>query len=80
LNLRPHEAQLEDQKQKKAQEGHLEERKNAKPIDGMKSGKPRKGKENLKRKTPLKQTPLTLSMQALPLRYNLSCFFSQQPG
>jgi hypothetical protein len=52
LNLRPHEAQLEDQKQKKAQEGHLEERKNAKPIDGLKSGKPRKAKKTSNVKLP----------------------------
>jgi hypothetical protein len=34
-----HEAQLEDQKPRKAQEGHLEEGKTTKPANGMKSGK-----------------------------------------
>jgi hypothetical protein len=42
LKPRPHEAQLEDQKPRKAQEGHLEEGKTASPIKCMKSGKPRK--------------------------------------
>jgi hypothetical protein len=41
-----HETQLEDQKIRKAQDGHLEEGKTAKPANGMKSGKPsKKGKE-----------------------------------
>jgi hypothetical protein len=42
LNPRPHETQLENQKLKKAQEGHLEEGKAAKPTHGKKSGKPKK--------------------------------------
>jgi hypothetical protein len=39
---RPHEAQLEDQKQKKAQEGHLEVEKITRPTKGTKSSKPKK--------------------------------------
>jgi hypothetical protein len=39
LNPRSHDAQLEDQKAKKAQEGHLEEGKTQKPTKGTKSGK-----------------------------------------
>jgi hypothetical protein len=39
-NPKPHEAQLEDQKAKKAQEGHLEEEKPQKLANGKKSGKP----------------------------------------
>jgi hypothetical protein len=42
LNPRPHEAQLEGQKPKKAQEGHLEEEKTAKPTNGKKIDKPKK--------------------------------------
>jgi hypothetical protein len=42
-----------------------------------KVAKERKSKEKLKIKLPLNH-PLTLSMQALPLRL-LSCFFSQPP-
>jgi hypothetical protein len=42
MNPRPHEAQLEDQKLRKAQEGHLEEGKAAKPTIGTKSSKPSK--------------------------------------
>jgi hypothetical protein len=42
LNPRLHEAQLEDRKLRKAQENHLEERKSAKLINGMKGGKPKK--------------------------------------
>jgi hypothetical protein len=49
LNLRHNEAQLEDQKLRKAQEGHLEEGKPAKPTNGTKSGKI---KEKLKIKLP----------------------------
>jgi hypothetical protein len=42
LNLRPHEAQLEDQNiQRKAQECHLEEGKTTKPTNGKNSGKPK---------------------------------------
>jgi hypothetical protein len=39
LNPRPHEAQLEDQKAKKAQECHLEEGKPQNPTKGTKSSK-----------------------------------------
>jgi hypothetical protein len=42
LNPRPHEAQLEDQKPKKTQEGHLEEGKTVKPTNGKKRGKLKK--------------------------------------
>jgi hypothetical protein len=42
LNPKPYEAQLEDQKAKKAQESHLEEGKTARPIKGVKSSKPSK--------------------------------------
>jgi hypothetical protein len=41
-NPKPHGAQLEDQKPRKAQEGHIEEGKITKPANGMKSGKPSK--------------------------------------
>jgi hypothetical protein len=55
LNPRPHEARLEDQKAKKAQEDHLEEGKAARPTKGTKSGKPskmaKKSQEKLKTKT-----------------------------
>jgi hypothetical protein len=64
LNPRPHEAQLEDQRSRKAQEGHLEEGKPARPTKGMKSGKPsQNGKEELrkaqkhKKLTRLKNSP-----------------------
>jgi hypothetical protein len=40
LNPRPHEAQLEDQKAKKAKEDHLVQGKAVRPTKGMKSGKP----------------------------------------
>jgi hypothetical protein len=70
-NPRPHEAQLEDQKPRKAQEGHIEEEKAAKPTKDMKSGnlsqnvkeELRKAKEELriaqeyKRLTKLKNSP-----------------------
>jgi hypothetical protein len=49
LNPRHNETQLEDQKLRKAQEGHLEEGKTAKPTNGTKSGKI---KEKLKIKLP----------------------------
>jgi hypothetical protein len=39
LNSRPHEAHLEDQNARKAQEGHIEEGKPQKATRGMKSGK-----------------------------------------
>jgi hypothetical protein len=42
MNPRPHEAQLEDQKLRKAQEGHLEDGKTAKLTNGTKNSKPRK--------------------------------------
>jgi hypothetical protein len=52
-----HETQLEDQKPRKAQEGHLEEGKIAKPINGTKSSKPkkkpRKAQTQNSKKTPL---------------------------
>jgi hypothetical protein len=67
LNLRPYEAQLEDQKDKKAQKGHLEEGNSQKPINTRKAAKP--SKMVMKSKKSSKPTlPLTLSMQALPLR------------
>jgi hypothetical protein len=53
LNPTPHEAQLEDQKPRKAQEGHLEEGKTTKPINGTKNGKPRKKQ----RKTQTQDSP-----------------------
>jgi hypothetical protein len=62
-NPRPHEAQLEDQKSKKVQEGHLEEGKNVKPTNDKKSSKSKKKQ----RKTQTQNSPLTLLMQALPL-------------
>jgi hypothetical protein len=40
LNPRHHEAQLEDQNPRKAQEGHLKEEKTARPTKGTKSSKP----------------------------------------
>jgi hypothetical protein len=79
-------------KLRKAQEGHLEDGKPQKPIEGIKSGKAKQyGKEKLRRAhnrhrsskeqeklkndtkaqnhhSPWNQLPLTLSMQALPLR------------
>jgi hypothetical protein len=39
---RTHEAQLEDQKPRKAQKDHLEEGQTTMPANGMKSGKPSK--------------------------------------
>jgi ribosomal protein L9 len=58
---------------------HIEERKAVRPTKGMKSNKPsqndkeglrkaQKHKKTHKLKNPLNQLPLTLSMQALPLR------------
>jgi hypothetical protein len=45
-----HEAQLEDQKLKKAHEGHLEEGKTVKPANDLKSGNPSKRvKKSLKK-------------------------------
>jgi hypothetical protein len=52
LNLRPHEAQIEDQKAKKAQQGHLGEGKIASLIKDTKIGKLRKRpKKSLNLKT-----------------------------
>jgi hypothetical protein len=63
LNPRPH----EDQKDKKAQEDHLEEGKTARSTKSTKSDKPRKrGKKSSKSKN--LKLPLALSMQSLPLR------------
>jgi hypothetical protein len=42
LKSKTYEALLEDQKPKKAQEGHLEEGKTVKPAKGTKIGKPNK--------------------------------------
>jgi hypothetical protein len=67
-------------KARKAQEGHLEEGKPQKPANDMKSGKAKQnGKEELRKAQKSKKSsnqgksskstlPLTLSMQALPLR------------
>jgi hypothetical protein len=41
-NPRHHEAQLEDQNPRKAQEGHLKEEKTARPTKGTKTSKPSK--------------------------------------
>jgi hypothetical protein len=68
LNPRPHEAQLEDPKSQKAQEGHLEERKPQMPTKIKKSGKAKqngkkelrnaqKSKKSSKSTLPLKSTP-----------------------
>jgi hypothetical protein len=51
----------------KAQEIHLEEEKTAKPTNDKKSGKPKEKEKSSNSKPPLKQTPLTLLMQALSL-------------
>jgi hypothetical protein len=51
-------------------------RKAARIKEGTKGGETsQNGKEELRKPQKL---PLTLSMYALPLRYTLSCFFSQQ--
>jgi hypothetical protein len=73
LNPKHHEAQLEDQKVMKSSKKSSRRRKNCNANKSMKSGKPsrmtKKNQEKLKiKKLPLNQTPLTLSMQALPLR------------
>jgi hypothetical protein len=60
LNPRQDEAQLEDQKSKKAQESHLEE---GKKMQNQQMA--RKAANQRKTQT---QNPLTLSMQALPFR------------
>jgi hypothetical protein len=50
LNPRPHEAQLEDQKPRKAQEGYLEKEKATRPTKGTKSSKPsQNSKEELEK-------------------------------
>jgi hypothetical protein len=55
LNPRTHEAQLEDQRPRKAQEGHLEEGKAARPAKDTKSGKPsQNGKQEIKIRVPHK--------------------------
>jgi hypothetical protein len=46
LNPRPHEAQLEDQKPRKAKEDHLEEGKTIKPKNGKRKKKQRKAQLN----------------------------------
>jgi hypothetical protein len=49
LNPRPHEAQLEDQKPKKTQEGHIEAGKTSRPTKGTKNVKAKQnGKEELR--------------------------------
>jgi hypothetical protein len=53
-------AQLEDQKQIKAQEDHLEEGKAAKPVNGTQSGKPSKRQKGLRKAQKLK-TPLEIN-------------------
>jgi hypothetical protein len=57
MNPRPHEAQLEDQKLRKAQEGHLEEGKAAKPTIGTKSSKPSKMAKKSQEKLKIKNSP-----------------------
>jgi hypothetical protein len=64
LNPRPHKAQLEDQRPRKAQKDHLEEGKAAIPTKDMKRGKPsQNGKDELrkaqkyKKLTKLKNSP-----------------------
>jgi hypothetical protein len=51
----------------KAQEIHLEEEKSVKPTNDKKSGKPKEKEKSSNSKPPLRQTPLTLLMQALSL-------------
>jgi hypothetical protein len=72
MNRRPHEAQLQTKSQWKAQEGHLEAGKAAKPTKGTQSGKPNQnGKWEPRKaqyqKLPLNQLPLTLNASS-PLR------------
>jgi hypothetical protein len=55
--------------QRKAQEGHLEKEKTAKPTNGKKSNKPKeKAKQSSNSRHPLKQTsPNTLNTSSPPL-------------
>jgi hypothetical protein len=82
LNPRLYEAQLEDQKLRKAQECHIEDGRNCKANKRAEKQqneeKAKKSSNSQTQKLPLNQTPLTLSMQVLPLRH-LSYFFSQPP-
>jgi hypothetical protein len=48
-NPKPHEAQLEDQKPRKAQEGHLEEGKTARPTEAQKRQTKQNGKVELRK-------------------------------
>jgi threonine aldolase len=70
LNPTPHEAQLDDQKPKKNSRRLSRRRKNHKNQQmARKVANQIKSKEKLKLKTPPEnKVPLTLSMQALPLR------------
>jgi hypothetical protein len=61
---RPHEVQLEDQKIKKAQEGHLEEGKPQKPTKGTKSGKIMKRARKAQKQS--KSSKSTLSLKSTP--------------
>jgi hypothetical protein len=68
-----YETQLEDQRPRKSSRRSSRWRKIAKPTKGMKSGKPsQNGKEELRKaqnyKKKLTKLPLTISMQALPLK------------
>jgi hypothetical protein len=53
-------AQLEDQKQIKAQEGHLEEGKATKPVNGTQSGKPSKRQKRAEKSSET-QNPLEIN-------------------
>jgi hypothetical protein len=69
LNPRHHEAQLDDQKPRKAQEGHLEEEENCKANKSMKSGKQKEHEKhkNKTQKLPLKSiTANTLNASSPP--------------
>jgi hypothetical protein len=70
-SLRPHEAQLEDPKsQRKAQEGHLEDRKPPKSTKGTKSGKAKQnGKEELKKLKSARKDQNQSSKSTLPLKF-----------
>jgi hypothetical protein len=64
---------IRPKKSRKAQEDHLEEGNPQKPANGTKSGKVKKnGKEELRKAqnqhSPWNHLPLTLSIQALPLK------------
>jgi hypothetical protein len=72
LNPIPHEAQLQDQKQRKAQEGHLEEGKAARLTKGTKRGKKAKmAKKSSKTQKSHKTQKLPLN-QILPNTLNAS--------